>query len=288
MVGNILSATNSNSIISKPSVQSDTHCEKVWQQKLQAYTYYVGNLTEAEVLRKDKMSSWSDKLAYDLYEPEWICDLEKRVGIDEISVGDGPKFVCGPELLQQEDSCLVYSIGSSYNFQFEEGMKRFAPNCEYHTFDGTMNLTTRPLPEGLREKGIFFHNWNLGTATNVNARGMSTKTIKDIIDELHHAQKKISVFKIDCEGCEYSVLPQVIDLVASSYVAIDQIQVEMHGTDPAKIQALFQTFRKGNYMVFHKERNHWGCNGYLCVEYAFISKEAGERVFRITHCPSMS
>ena len=38
-------------------------------------------------------------------------------------------------------------------------------------------------------------------------------------------------------------------------------------------------------MIFHKERNQWGCNGYTCVEYSLISPAAAKRAFASTHCP---
>jgi hypothetical protein len=206
------------------------------------------------------------------------------VGPRDINIGDGPKFICAPDTLQQERDCLVYSIGSNYDFQFEDGVRKHAAHCEFHTFDGTMNLTNRALPADLEEKRIHFHNWNLGTTGGTSQQGWTQKTIQEIVSELGHNGRTIHVFKIDCEGCEYGVLPQVIDMVESGQLVIDQIQVEIHGTDAARIQTFFQRMRSAGYAIFHKERNHWGCNGYTCVEYSFLSRKHARKVYVQSHC----
>lgn len=194
--------------------------------------------------------------------------------------------LCDPDSLKDENQCLIYSIGSNYDFSFEDGIRKHAPNCEFHTFDGTMNLTKRGLPADLEEKRISFHNWNVDTVSGTKDKGWVTKTIEDIVSELSHMERTIQVLKIDCEGCEYKVIPRVIDMVKKRSLRIEQIQVEIHGTNAAKIQTFFQTMRSAGYAVFHKERNHWGCNGYTCVEYAFINMDKTQEVFRKSHCLS--
>eukprot|EP00890_Picochlorum_soloecismus_P001523 jgi/Picsp_1/2371/NSC_05834-R1_protein len=261
-----------------------TSCEQVWEQRRKSSESYIGLVNQKEIERESNIAAWNGKRAYDMYEPEWVCDTEKRVGPGDVSIGDGPKFVCAPDSLKDENKCLIYSIGSNYNFQFEEGIRKHAPNCEFHTFDGTMNLTNRGLSADLEEKRIHFHNWNVDTASGTKDKGWMSKTIEDIVSELGHIERTIHVFKIDCEGCEYNVMPQVIDMVKNGRLIIEQIQVEMHGTDAAKIQTFFQTMRSAGYAVFHKERNHWGCNGYACVEYAFIGIEKSRSVFKRSHC----
>ena len=259
-------------------------CDTAWEERSKSFEQYIKYLEEQEKSREESLSEWNGKRAYDLYEPEWTCDDEKRVGPKDINVGDGPKFVCAPELVKDQGDCLIYSIGSNYDFSFEQGMRRHGPNCQFHTFDGTLNLTTQSLPAGLEEQSIHFHNWNVDLQSGTNEKGWISKTINDILSALGHEGKRIDVFKIDCEGCEYGVMPQVLDLVQSGLIRIDQVQIEIHGTDAAKVQSLFQSFRAAGYAVFHKERNHWGCDGYSCVEYSFISLTRAEQIFIHSHC----
>lgn len=258
-------------------------CEQVWEERRKSYEAYIGLLHQKEVERESNIVAWDGKEAYDMYEPEWVCDSEKRVGPEDINTGDGPKFVCAPDSLEQESNCLVYSIGSNYDFSFEDGIRKHASNCEFHTFDGTMDLANRALPTDL-EKRIHFHNWNVDTVSGTSEKGWVTKTIEEIVSELRHVGRTIQVFKIDCEGCEYGVMPHLIDMVKNGDLVIEQIQIEMHGKDAAEIQTFFQTMRSAGYAIFHKERNHWGCKGYGCVEYAFISMIQAKKLFIQSHC----
>eukprot|EP00890_Picochlorum_soloecismus_P003792 jgi/Picsp_1/4413/NSC_06635-R1_protein len=269
------------------TTNSPLSCETQWEERLRSYQHYVGLLQEKEEARKHTISAWDGKTAYDLYEPELVCDLERRVGPADINIGDGPKFVCGPHFLQHEDECLVYSIGSDWNFQFEDGIRKHAPYCEFHIFDGTMNLSARALPNGLEEKRFHFHNWNVDVTSCVSGKGWTSKSIVQSLSELDHLRKTIHIFKIDCEGCEHGVMPHVLELVKTGQLKVDQIQIEMHGTNAQKIQDLFQSFRSAGFAIFHKERNHWGCNGYGCVEYALISMTKAREIFRKGHCLPM-
>uniref|UniRef100_A0A7S3XCQ9 Methyltransferase domain-containing protein n=1 Tax=Picocystis salinarum TaxID=88271 RepID=A0A7S3XCQ9_9CHLO len=262
----------------------DSQCSFSLKQKFRKYAEYLQALERLEEDRKSVVHRWDGKRAYDFYEPEWVCESEVRVGPAEVNVGDGPKFVCGVEYLKEESDCLVYSIGSSYNFIFEEGMHKHAPNCELHIFDGTVNLTRRALPPELEENGFRFHNWNLQIHGGTDANGFPSKTLEDTLETLAHVGKTIHVFKIDCEGCEYSVLPRLADMVTEGTIRVGQIQVEMHGADAPKIQTLFQVLRRAGFMIFHKERNHWGCNGFKCVEYALVGHEMASSSFLQHSC----
>ena len=107
------------------------------------------------------------------------------------------------------------------------------------------------------------------------------------------AGRRINVFKIDCEGCEWPSF----DFINSEKgglrdIKIDQVLVEVHVVSKkglrlthAQAQSFFSSMDRRGMMVYHKERNHWGCDGYRCMEYAFISTEWAAEVYRLNHCP---
>mmetsp|Transcript_3273 Transcript_3273/g.20395 ORF Transcript_3273/g.20395 Transcript_3273/m.20395 type:complete len:523 (-) Transcript_3273:860-2428(-) len=277
ILSGLRSAKCENGDLSSPWNANASACEASWTAKWKKHQLYMQALEQLERAQAKELSKWNGKRAYDMYEPEWVCESEMRVGPEEVNVGDGPKFVCGVETLREEQDCLVYSIGSGFRFQFEEGVRKHAPNCVFHVFDGTMDLNQRALPSGLEAKRIHFHNWNLQAQSGRDAKGYPSRSLEDVLRELDHVGKTIHIFKIDCEGCEYTVLPRLARMVQDGAVTVGQIQVEVHGTDARKIQALFQSLRGAGFMIFHKERNHWGCQGYRCVEYALVSLAAAKK-----------
>ena len=248
----------------------------IWNRKKNAHAQYVRERNAKN--SKINFTNVARKNAYDYFEPEWTCEDEVRLGKGVVSSGDGPKFVCGSDVLASTKECIVYSIGSNYDFSFEYAVNKIAPQCEIHTFDGTLDLTKRALPEGLKEKNIHFHNWNIVSDCRSEELAKLNSPSHCVFDSLqklnHHESTMINWLKIDCEGCEFTVIPKF----TGSSVKIDQIMIEVHGTNALRIESLFSSLHNAGMMIFHKERNHWGCDGYRCVEYSLISSSYAQKV----------
>ena len=211
--------------------------------------------------------------------------------------GDGSKFVCGAIVLNQQPSCLVYSIGSGGDWGFEQAIKAVAPNCEIHTFD--------PHPD--RGPHKFMGSEYTAMHALALAGGSSGKggiTLTELMMRFGHSGRHIDILKIDCEGCEWDAFEHIFKAVRAGRFTIGQILVEMHtpfesGGERLKVhnETELQTFhgmmdhffasaRACNFHIFHKERNGWGtCNGYLCLEYALVHHEFACAAFVATHCP---
>ena len=222
------------------------------------------------------VNSVKPRETYDLIEPVLSCDDETRFGSGRFNTGDGPKFVCGVNVLKQTDRCLVYSIGSAYDFSFEFAVRKAAPACEIHTFDGTMDLASRPLSPQVSVDGIYFHNWNVVDSCETTRLAVPSRCMKEILKELNHTARVITWLKIDCEGCEFTVMPEILRSVHQ----IDQVMIEVHGLDVSKVLTIFKFFREFGLEVFHKERNHWGCDGYRCVEFSLMSLQYAKNVLQ--------
>lgn len=212
------------------------------------------------------------------YEPSFHCEFEQRIG----NVGDGGKWICDPHKLTKKvssgGSCLVYSVGSNGQFDFEAGiLDDISPNCEIHVFDpAPMGTTTGEKARVLastRIPNVTYHQVALGVEDGwwVYNTSVRTKSLRTIVKELGHTDKMIDIFKIDCEGCEWETYQ---DWVAEG-IKIQQIQSELHlneKTKPEKLQkarAFFQQLFETGFVVFNKEPNTFGCKG-NCVEYAFL------------------
>ena len=113
-----------------PCQSMDDEFTRIWNRRKHTHAQYVRERNA----KNSKMNFTSVKIkqAYDYFEPEWNCEDEVRLGSAIVSSGDGPKFVCGSDVLASTEDCVVYSIGSNYDFSFEYAVNRIAPQCEIH------------------------------------------------------------------------------------------------------------------------------------------------------------
>jgi hypothetical protein len=259
---------------------SDPLCQALWQTKLDMRSQAVAeNIASWENFR----DTWQGKKAYDLYEPDWNCHIQTRVGRRH---GDGGKFVCGNASYFQAKPCLVYSVGSNGDFSFEIDVK-LRYGCEIHTFDPTGNTSLyRSLA---KQAGVEFHSLGLsGTHGQMNNSVTNVTSpllpFPDIAELLGHHQRHIDILKVDCEGCEYGAFPRVLEGIQQGKYTVGQIQIELHGTNPGQLRHFFDACDSNDFFMFHKERNHWGCDGYRCIEFSFINKETAHMIHNATHC----
>ncbi|KAL7570486.1 hypothetical protein ACA910_004267 [Epithemia clementina (nom. ined.)] len=219
------------------------------------------------------------------FEPEISCPHERRIG----NLGDGGKWVCDPHRLKKAPSCLVYSVGSRGDFSFEKNvLERIGPHCEVHTFD-MKNYSHQAAM--VNSSNLYFHPWGIAK-TDSSDEGNNYKTLKTTVNELGHANKKIDIFKIDCDGCELDTFETwIVDQPA----LLQQVLVEVHAAKPApkrfgttitlkmnsnqqimnredveRTTRFFKKMYDFGYVIFHKEPNieYW-CE-WPAVEYAFI------------------
>jgi Methyltransferase domain len=230
---------------------------------------------------------------FDLYEPEATCATEERFGHEPdryMAFGDGPKFLCGVDLLLQESSsssltkskCLIYSFALIPELIFETSIAKTLSHCEIHTFNPSLDMKSGgggiTLPPG-----VTVHPWALGSIDGATegymGRSYETYTLATLQAKLGHSGRPIDILKIDMERFEYVHMPSLFDAIADGRLVVHQLQVELHAfaiTDTVeyfeKIRFLFDSADRAEMRIFHKERNGWNCGGQKCVEYAFASR----------------
>jgi hypothetical protein len=117
--------------------------------------------------------------------------------------GDGPKWICNPHRIREtRPDCLVYSIGSNGQYDFEEGMlQELSTNgrsCEIHVFD----FGGYERPEDAA-RNIHYHQWGLEGSEEKSTIKRKMMSFPDIVKALGHEERTIDILKIDCEGCEW-------------------------------------------------------------------------------------
>jgi hypothetical protein len=128
---------------------------------------------------------------------------------------DTSKIMCGLEELK--DGCVVYSIGSNNQWQFEQGILQNTP-CQVHSFDCTGDRERFKVPEDPR---LTFH-YECLHGGNVTKDLPHYFSLDQMISRNGHTQ--IDLFKMDIEGYEWGVF----DEFASLKDLPMQILVEVH------------------------------------------------------------
>ena len=162
------------------------------------------------------------------------CCRVRRFG----NTGDGGKQVCVSDIDAAPADVLV-SIGSNGDFSFETAMLDAYPTLDVHVFDGTYSPIRVP-------EGITYHESNA-------VHGMRFPFIQ---------RKERTILKIDCEGCEYKVLPWLM-----THYTFEQILVEVHwdkNDADGEVHKLM-THLNATHAVFSADANHGSPN---CMEYS--------------------
>lgn len=155
----------------------------------------------------------------------------------------------GPGAASEQLPCLIYSVGSQGDFQFESDViNRMGRDCEIHIFDPTVQIfdftgpsyedacgaasnqdfdakaivaaTTVPKDKAMLTNALLFtsmipehvtfHVLGLGHKY-LCRRGLGAgyfgplMPLRDIMRALGHEGRRIDIFKVDCEGCEWRV-----------------------------------------------------------------------------------
>ncbi|KAL7527134.1 hypothetical protein ACHAXR_001822 [Thalassiosira sp. AJA248-18] len=237
-------------------------------------------LTNNPAFDKRTHGGWNSPHAWyqNNYEPNFPgCQFEKRIG--QNMNGDGPKWICDPHRIKKlaaarkakdptHPGCVVYSVGSSGDFNFEMGLQNElgAGVCEYHIFD--MGDYGAEVPKELER--AHYHKWGLAKQRSNTDKPQPGKTYYGLLDTVkllgHEQLDVIDIFKIDCEKCEWDTYK---DRLADGIPMLHQIQVEVHEAPGQKAIDFFDFLeRTGGYLRFHKEPNiQWDPD---CIEYAFV------------------
>jgi hypothetical protein len=166
-------------------------------------------------------------------DPIFTCPHIRRVG----GKGDGPKWTCDPHRLANlgaaTGSCLIYSVGSSGDYRFEDGLVDIIKQtlnrtkndvCEIHVFDPEPSYVR---PNDIINNNIYYHPWGLVSSYRPSANyitgNYTFKSFQETQQVLGHNNRTINLFKIDCEGCEFNSYQ---DWITTG--TIQQLLVEVH------------------------------------------------------------
>ncbi|KAJ1417675.1 hypothetical protein B484DRAFT_400741 [Ochromonadaceae sp. CCMP2298] len=168
----------------------------------------------------------------------------KRYG--EIS---GYHFVCN-NLRPVNTSCVFYAYGVSSDWTFDDELSR-SWDCRGILMDPSVNykaiLTERLLFFSLGATMLRGERGGAGAwQGEVDPNGWLTAAPSELMRMLGH--ESIAVLKMDCEGCEYAIVPDLVRSNPDFFKSVTQFAVEVH-LSRNWIKSPQHTFNLG--MLFH-------------------------------------
>jgi hypothetical protein len=196
----------------------------------------------------------------------------KRYG----GIHDGSKIMCGLEIMERNTSCIIYSLGSFNNFNFEFDVLK-QTSCEIHTYD----CTSEP-PQ--KTANLYFHKICMGETSHLqpytfpfvgqpmNPYLNNTSLFKPfhtIVQENNHTH--VHILKMDIEGGEYSVFADLLKNSAETNLPY-QISFESHWWDrdiyhSTLHQHMFAQLWRSGYRFLQHEFNP---SDNTCVEWTLM------------------
>ena len=243
-------------------------------------------------------NTWGQNIL-DQWEPEFSCDDESRV--PEI-LGDGPKWLCGAE--HHPVPCTLVSLGSNFDIRFERAMRGIA-GCSAYIVDPTLASGGRKSRLAALSRELAALGAALNSSVGIGRNGATLKIMHEnaatplvglrelLRDRYPGASRHVSILKVDVEGAEYDVLRDVYQMCADGELTVDAMTVEFHvglaitsgDRERYKLWQLRDAFAdayKCGLMLHHKERNAWGCDGFVCVEFSWVSARHARRTLQRT------
>jgi hypothetical protein len=159
--------------------------------------------------------------------------------------------------------CLALSVGVGGLPDFETIMAD-KYHCHTHSFDPTISEDSWMVQDIRKRTNSQFHLLGLSNVddeTNAKMPVMSLHTMRKKL--LTDAQKemRLSVLKVDCEGCEWDALTVDDDDGVSIYDGVDQVMFEFHmgsgGFDIRKGANMFRKLHKEGFRMFYRNFNPW-------------------------------
>lgn len=229
----------------------------------------------------DPNSAASAKDFYESYKKEFYCPNEKLVGgsAGGNNAGGSSWFICNPQGMpgaykarqtkkrkggllgfgKAKQGCLIYTSKRTSTLGFEIALMnsfRGSDKCEIHVFaPGEISEATRS--NANMHSNINIHSWGFkGSAVQTNPGSGEFKTFEETVKELGHDDRDIDLLVLDCLGCEWDVMKDLLPVVSGPQAAADgvgdimQIIVNLYDKPP-NANDLFQAMRLNNYATFH-------------------------------------
>ena len=159
----------------------------------------------------------------------------------------GNKVLCGLEQLKEKQDCIIYSLGSNNEFDFEENVSA-ATKCQIFTFDCTSSPPKTDIKRVYFEETCMGYQPKSADATrNLQLRlfpyprpptgwksAAAVALIRSVKLESYHTimkrlnQTRVDILKLDIEGAEYGVFVDLLEWGTTKGSLPYQLSFETH------------------------------------------------------------
>jgi hypothetical protein len=161
---------------------------------------------------------------------------------DEVSTVREISFCSGVlRSAEKNNDCIIYNFGVDTADTFLTFLGKEYKNCKIFAFDPSVSEKNWASQGGSKHvfgQNVSFYPWGLYSGQGprvVNwshpAYGVTTgelKTLSEIMHELGHTNKRISLLRSDCEGCEWGWISKQMEEDPTAFSRIDQLFTELH------------------------------------------------------------
>ena len=203
-------------------------------------------------------------------------------GLVRYGVGDGGKFICGLQKLELQTGCIIYSVGSHYDFGFENDMVAHTP-CDVYTFDCTVDAKSDHFPKTLDPR-IHFAPLCVGHENSTDDPNRKFLSLPSLTAMFNHSI--IHLLKFDIEGYEFQLVESIFAAYLRRPQEVDrilpfQISFEIHSLQAnngavhlstGDMSLLWTTLTDLGYSVISRENNP-GCG--ICAEFTMVRTFCG-------------
>ena len=210
---------------------------------------------------------------------------------------DTAKWVCNSRALAAQPRCLTYAFGGHAETDWDIAMVQHT-HCEHHIFDptapcmepGKETESCKPWAKLLGPSLMAQHNITSYQSIGISGHNgrinwfkenIHVHTLATIMKKLGHTGRRIDVLKLDIEGSEFEVIP---DLVQSG-IEVGQLLIEVHwpmhrrefkekaaNRQLAELhKRFFGALENAGFAVAHVEFNI-AC-GHTCVEFLWVNRK---------------
>ncbi|CAD6572594.1 MAG: hypothetical protein CYPHOPRED_004889 [Cyphobasidiales sp. Tagirdzhanova-0007] len=206
-----------------------TRAEQLWANNVKKRNEFIkwkGGVDAIRMFTPREEPGWGQLYTiWDIFVPAFPCIWEQeRIG----RVVDGGKYTCGlPRIAEvRRDKCVVYSFGVAQESSWEaELLER--TECEIYMYDFSVEKygpQIEWLDEPLRKRAHFFPYGIASKDGHVD--GTPFYTLKTLMKMNGHDW--IDILKVDVEGAEFQVLPDIIEEFGDNSLPFEQLLLELH------------------------------------------------------------